>query len=43
MISFKEFVLNEASFKFSNGKDQDYTGHPTTVLVFSEKEPENYE
>ena len=43
MISFKEFILNEASFKFSKGKDQDYTVDPSRVLVFSEKEPENYE
>lgn len=42
MISFKEFVLNE-KFIFAKGKDQDYTGDPTRVLVFSQKEPEKYE
>lgn len=41
MISFKEF-LQEVNINFAKGYDQDFTVHPTKVLVFSEKEAQNY-
>lgn len=42
--TFLEWVqdLEEAKFKFVVGKDQDYTGDPMEVLVFSEQEPDEY-
>lgn len=41
MKTFTEW-LNE-DFKFQKGRDQDYTGDPYEVLVFSEESPEDYE
>lgn len=43
MKSFTEWLLYEADFKFQKGRDQDYTGDPYEVLVFSEEAPDNYE
>lgn len=48
MIQFYDYIvekycLNEKDiFMFRKGQDQDYTGHPSEVLVFSEKEPDEY-
>lgn len=45
MLTFLEYVqsLQEGEgFHFKNAKDQDYTNHPTSILVFGEDEPEEY-
>ena len=46
-MTFKEWIeqLYEAKYEFNfrKGQDQDYTGSPDEVLVFSEKEPDEYQ
>lgn len=39
----QKYMLNEDDFVFQKGRDQDYMGHPSEVLVFSEKEPNDYQ
>lgn len=44
MLTFLEFVQSlQEDFTFKNAKDQDYTNDPNSLLVFAEKEPDEYE
>ena len=48
MIQFSDYIQNkynivEDEFIFQKGRDQDYMGHPSEVLVFAEKEPDEYQ
>lgn len=44
MLTFLEYVQKiDEDIAFQRGKDQDYTNDPNSLLVFSEKDPDEYE